>query len=146
MTTKTQAAKAFAELYGTYNPRYGAYERNAVGMPSTATPSSVSSGTRIHEQYEKQMLKDAAEIQRGRADKAIADLKAVMRLLGADAQYEDDVEIVDDYSWSAYSWESPIKRKRITKTALQKFREDVRTVDKATDASAALTRLIGGTK
>jgi hypothetical protein len=114
---KTAAAKHFAATYGVYSNGY--YTLTEIG-------------TNYRKFYER-----AVEREKLAAEQHEADLRVVMTLLGVEDQYEDTVEKRGHVYLAAATHIENV----VTKTAAQKFAEDLRAAQSAINGEAALKRL-----
>lgn len=130
--TKTAAAKRFADRYGVYDRSEGKY--------------TLSSEYTVHG------INARAEALRGQRDQARetieksraaheSDLRIVMALLGVEDQYEDTVETTEVFYARITANGLAESRDVVTKTAVQKFAEDLRAAQSAIEGKAALKRL-----
>ncbi len=131
MTTKTQAAKAFAEKHGSYSPTRGEYLLDSLTAPSNNTVSM----TRFDDMSSRrdEAVKNLGKARRRHRD----DLRIVMALLGVEDQYEDTVETQDHY----WGYGVAVPEQVVTEHAADKFAADLRAAQSALDGAAALKRL-----
>lgn len=132
MTTRTFAARRFADEHGRYSSIDGSYTLSSRYQPSTDTvPRSRLTAAQFDTQQAYMAQRDATEAH-------TADLKIVMALLGVEDQYEDTVENV--YAPGG-AYMRGYYKDQVTKTAVQKFAEDLRAAQSAVEGQAALKRL-----
>lgn len=135
--TKTSAAKRFAETYGIFDDLDGKYQLRSIysegvfdGVDYISRSRLTAAQNDTHKAYRAQQAAIAQHV---------ADLKIVMALLGVEDQYDDTVENV--FVTSAASYVGGRFEDVVTKTAVQKFAEDLRAAQSAVEGQAALKRL-----
>lgn len=126
--TKTSDQKAAALRFANENGYYSDTERRYTLRGEYKTPQT---------QRELDVAIDALRKER---KQHTADLKIVMSLLGVEGQYEDTVETRETFDRGDY-FGRIVERDVVTKTAVQKFAEDLRAAQSAVEGEAALKRI-----
>ncbi len=140
--TKTQAAKAFAEKYGSFNGE----KYSLLSYPTRFDIGHATSDAEVEALRDR--LKEARRTH-------TSDLRLVMALLGVEDQYQDTVETretavgqrVVGMTYGSVlgprpQYETVYEDQEVTtETGLQKFAADLRAAQSALDGAAALKRL-----
>lgn len=134
MTTKTQAAKAFAETHGSYSPTRGEYVLAGTTVSLTEARATVPASRLDAMRNDRDdALERLGKARRRHRD----DLRIVMALLGVEDQYQDTVETQEHYMGYGVSMPEQV----VTEHAADKFATDLRAAQSAIDGAAALKRL-----
>lgn len=139
MTNRSKAAAAFASAYGTFDSLTGEYQLNSnygVRLSPSRSMENLLRDERDTAWAAVDKSNDAA--QRAKKDRDEL-LTIVMSLLGVEGQYADTVETREVFSGSYNA--GYVERDVITKTAAQKFADDLRAAKSAVDGQAALKRI-----
>lgn len=125
--TKTSDQKAAALRFANENGYYSDTERRYV-LFGHKDP-----------QTQRALADDYAVALEKERKQHTADLKIMMALLGVEDQYEDTVETRETRDRGYFGL--IVERDVVTKTAVQKFAEDLRAAQSAVEGEAALKRL-----
>jgi len=132
--TKTAAAKRFADEYGIYSSRDDRYTPLSTYQSRNVT--EVRPGFVRITAY-TDALDDVAAARK----RHTADLKIIMALLGVEDQYEDTVEMRPTFVREGVYFGATVDHEVVTKSATQKFAEDLRAAQSAVEGQAALKRI-----